>query len=113
MKSNMLFHRNNKATDAAGINRNPSTIMPSMSNKQTNAARSKRIRTDFTAMPIPIEKPTSPGRYSFFKGLKNVRRNNGRERRCRKALLTEAKYRIRDLGASRNQNFRKAIGRKK
>lgn len=56
--------------------------------KSTHTSRAKRIikiskstiiRTVLTAIPIPIEKPTNPSRYSFFKGLKNVLRKSGRE----------------------------------
>jgi hypothetical protein len=39
--------------------------------------RSAMIKNVLTNMPIPLENPTNPGRYSFFNGLKNVLRNRG------------------------------------
>lgn len=61
-------------------------------------------------MPIPIEKPTSPSLYSFFRGLKKVRISSGRENSSKNALLICPKYLISRTGDSRNQNRTKLTG---
>lgn len=47
------------------------------------------IRSDLTAIPMPIENPTKPSRYSFFSGLKKVWIRIGREKSWKKALFNE------------------------
>ena len=71
---------------------------------------STAITIDFINIPIPIENPTSPFRYSFFQGLKYVFNKRGKENNCKNALLKEAKKETSHLGASKNQNFRKTKG---
>ena len=49
-----------------------------------NKNRSKNMSTDFTKIPIPIENPTRPLRYSFFNGLKKVLMRRGSEKISKK-----------------------------
>jgi len=68
------------------------------------------MRIVLTTIPIPIENPTSPSRYSFLRGLKKVRKRSGKENQWRSALLREAKNVSILTGASTNQNVKKAKG---
>jgi hypothetical protein len=61
-------------------------------------------------MPIKIENPTRPSRYSFFQGLKKVLSIKGSEKTPKKALFKEAKNLKIFRGASKYQNFKKIRG---
>jgi len=75
-----------------------------------NKIKSAKINKLFIIIPIIIEKPTNPSRYSFFQGLKKVFSIKGSEKTPKKALFKEAKKRRILLGASRYQNFIKMKG---
>jgi hypothetical protein len=59
---------------------------------------------------MAMENPTSPLRYSFLSGLKNVCNKSGRENSLKKALLREIKNITSVAGLSTNQNLRNIIG---
>ena len=61
-------------------------------------------------MPIKIENPTKPSRYSFFQGLKKVLNIKGSEKTPKKALFKEAKNLKIFRGASKYQSFKKIRG---
>jgi len=86
------------------INKNSSKS--SSSNRITSAT----ITHVFINIPIPIENPTNPCRYSFFQGLKYVFMRRGRENSCKKALFKETKKIINLLGKSTNQNLKNLKG---
>ena len=75
-------------------------------------SKSAKITKLFMNIPIALEKPTNPCRYSFFQGLKYVFKRRGRENSSKKALFNEAKKLKREIGASINQNFKKFKGNK-
>ena len=54
--------------------------------------RSMKMSADLTKIPMPIENPTNPFLYSFFKGLKKVRTIRVSDRICKIAWFTERKY---------------------
>lgn len=57
-------------------------IMQNSNKKSTNNKNpSIKRKKDFTAIPIPIENGTRPVLYSFFKGLKNVCKIRGIDKR--------------------------------
>ena len=91
---------------------NPTKNTNSIPNKRKNKAKSAKITNVFINIPIAIEKPTNPWRYSFFQGLKYVLRRSGSEKSSKKALFNELKNVIKIAGASINQNFKKTRGNK-
>ena len=60
-----------------------------------------------TTIPIPIENPTNPLRYSLLIGWKKVLKRRDIEKNLKKALLISMKERRILRGASPNQNDRK------
>lgn len=58
---------------------NPKKRTASRRRRGRNKIKAKSIMADFTAIPIPLENPTRPFLYSFFKGLKNVLSNKKTE----------------------------------
>jgi hypothetical protein len=78
-----------------------------------NKIKSAKINRLFIIIPIMIEKPTKPSRYSFFQGLKKVLSIKGSEKTPKKALFKEAKNLKIFLGASKYQNLRKIRGNNK
>ena|SRR5215469_8862513 len=105
------YYKNNTATVAIGNIKNETNITSSIANKTIRIARSAMMKNDFTTIPIALEKPTNPCRYSFLSGLKNVLNNRGRENSWKKASLKEAKNLSSATGLSINQNFRNITGR--
>jgi 5-formyltetrahydrofolate cyclo-ligase len=92
---------------------NPTRIAPSIAKIIVKSNKSKTIKNDFITIPMPREKPTSPCRYSFLRGLKKVLTKRGREKSSKNALLSEAKNPRILSGASTNQNLRKIKGSKR
>ena len=78
---------------------------------KTRMSRCGMIRNVLIKIPIPMENPTKPFRYSFFSGLKKVLMKVGSEKRTKKASLRERKNLRIPTGASRYQNFKKRNGR--
>jgi len=78
-----------------------------------NKNKSAKINRLLITMPIKIEKPTRPWRYSFFQGRKKVFSIKGSEKTPKKALFKEAKKRRIFEGASKYQNFKKTKGNNK
>jgi hypothetical protein len=79
------------ATVAIGNRKKQVTTTISKRRIRIKIARSAIMRNVLTNMPIPIEKPISPWRYSFLMGLKYVRKKSGREKSWKKALFRETK----------------------
>lgn len=78
----------NRKTNIGG-NKIRSIPIINSTKRTTNTIRlDTEIRTDFMAMPKNIEKMTRPSRYSFFNGLKKVRKRSGKDR-------SAATYRLR------------------
>src|ERR1035437_82945 len=77
---------------------------------KANRNKSAKINRLFITIPITIEKPTKPSRYSFFQGLKKVLNIRGSEKTPKKALFKEAKNRSIFRGASKYQNLRISKG---
>lgn len=59
---------------------------------------------------MAIENLTSPGRYSFLRGLKKVFTKSGNEKSCKNAPLSETKNLKSATGLSMNQNLRNITG---
>lgn len=93
-----------------GQKRNPKIKTNSIDKSNNNKTISVIITIDFINIPMPMENPTSPCRYSFFHGRKYVLIKSGRENNSKKALLSEPKKAKRSAGASQNQNFKKIKG---
>lgn len=83
-----------------GIRINAVKRASSQTKRKENKNKSKRIKKVLINIPIPIEKTTSPSLYSFFKGLKKVFKNKGREKRFKNALFKELKNNKIPIGAS-------------
>lgn len=71
------------------------------------------MRIVFKNIPIQIENPTKPLRYSFFSGLKNVFTKRDKDNNRKNALLSEKKNSTIPTGISKNQNFIKSKGSEK
>ncbi len=93
-----------------GQRRNKAIINTSKIKRQKNIIKSARITNVLINIPIPIEKPTSPSRYSFFHGRKYVFMSKRSENALKKALFKDLKKERRPIGASKNQNLKKRIG---
>ena len=68
-----------------GNSRKIKSAINSKSSKKKKSTKSAQITQVFTTMPMPIENPTSPLRYSFLIGLKNVLTISESEKSCKKA----------------------------
>jgi hypothetical protein len=71
--------------------RNPPRSSNSKSKIGINKMREDAITIVLTTIPIPIEKPTKPERYSLLIGWKKVLRRRDREKNRKKALLISIK----------------------
>ena len=85
----------------------------SLTKKPRIIAKFAKIANVFINIPMPIENPTKPSRYSFFQGLKNVLTRSGREKSLRSAWLSEVKKINNTIGISVYQNFTKISGKDK
>lgn len=72
-------HRNNNPNVIIGNARKRPKITTSEIKRGIKIINPIRINTDLIAIPIPLENPTKPFLYSFFKGLKNVFKKSGSE----------------------------------
>lgn len=103
-----MFHTTSTPIVRIGqlINNAIATVSPTSSTN--NTSRSKKINILLTIIPIAIENPTRPSRYSFFHGLKKVKSRIRRDKNFIAAVLSDAKYSMSPTGASINQNLRKS-----
>lgn len=108
-----MNHRNNNQTVRIGKAKKRTTVTISNTKSGIKIIRSVIIKNVLTIIPITLEKPTKPWRYSFFKGLKKVFRKRGRENSSKKALFKDLKKPIISIGASKYQNFKKTKGKKR
>lgn len=88
-----------------GQSKNPAKNAISNARSAINNTILARITHVFTNIPIPIEKPTNPSRYSFFHGRKNVLRSSVVENNWKKDLLSDAKNASMPTGALMYQNL--------
>ena len=79
------------ATVIIGKTKNPNRRSISNTNTPTNKISEAKIIQLLTTIPIPIENPTSPLRYSFLTGLKKVCSSIGTEKKLKNALLKALK----------------------
>lgn len=108
MKFCKIFHNliNGKITIAKGQIKNP--IKKAISKiirliKRTKSAKIKRL---LITIPIKIENPTKPSRYSFFQGRKKVFSIKSKEKTPKKVLFKDIKKLRIFFGASKYQNLR-------
>jgi hypothetical protein len=115
MKFCKTFHSliNGKTNAVIGKIKNIVNIIASDKIRRRNKNKSAKINRLFITIPIMMEKPTNPSRYSFFQGRKKVLSISGSEKTPKKAEFREAKNRRIFLGASKYQNFRKMKGNNK
>jgi len=79
----VYFHQNlinNINIVAAGNKRKAKNTTTSISNITIKIIKSTKIRNVLRIIPITREKTTNPSLYSFFSGLKKVRRKSGSEK---------------------------------
>ena len=108
MKFSKVFHNltNGKIIIINGQIKNPIKNAISKITKPTSRTKSANIKRLLIVIPIKIENPTNPSRYSFFQGLKKVFSIRGKEKTPIKALFKDIKKLRIFLGASRYQNFK-------
>lgn len=107
-----IFHIliNGKITIAKGQIKNPIKMAISKTIRPVKITKSARIKRLLTAIPIKIENPTKPSRYSFFQGLKKVFNIKDKEKTPKNVLFKDMKNLRIFFGASKYQNLR-TLGR--
>jgi len=108
MKFSKIFHNliNGKIIIAKGQIKNPIKKTISKITRPARRTKSAKIKRLLIVIPIKIENPTNPSRYSFFQGLKKVLSIRGKEKTPIKVLFKDMKKLRIFLGASRYQNFK-------
>jgi len=108
VKFGEIFHSliNGKINIPKGQIRKPIRKTVSKIIKPKSNTKSASIKRLLITIPITIEKPTNPSRYSFFQGLKKVFIIKGSEKTPKNVLFKEMKKEKSCLGASKYQNLR-------
>jgi hypothetical protein len=78
IQNHKIYKESNNIVTIGKAKKKNSTANSQTSNKKRKTT-SITIKPDLMIIPIAIENPTSPSLYSFFNGLKNVRRKRGSE----------------------------------
>jgi hypothetical protein len=78
-------YKKSTATVNRGKLRKRNSKIISAKSSGIKSSRLKKMRSVFIKIPIPIENPTSPRRYSFLMGWKNVWISKGNEKNRKKA----------------------------